>query len=159
MSPDVCVGGSFNIIHAGHWALLAAAIKEADGGHVFVGLSSDRLASREYDRPGYQDRVNLVAVLMDKLGCKRFTITPIDVSHPPNLTGQTKDALTEKITTIVVSGETEISAHGLNLRRRRNGLPPLKVVVVPMVLAEDEKPIHATRIAEGEIDENGKSAR
>ena len=52
----ICVGGTFDIIHTGHRALLQAAFEQ--GEFVFVGLGSDRLASegREREMRSYKSR-------------------------------------------------------------------------------------------------------
>jgi len=40
--------------------------------------------------------------------------------------------------------------------RRAKGFPPLELVVVELVKAEDGRPISSTRIREGEIDTDGR---
>ena len=57
---------------------------------------------------------------------------------------------------IVVSEETAPKAEELNRLRAQRGLRPLELVVIPMVLAEDGKPISTTRIRAGEIDRAGR---
>jgi pantetheine-phosphate adenylyltransferase len=56
---------------------------------------------------------------------------------------------------LVVSPETEPTAHRINELRAERGLDPLRVEVVPHVLAEDDDPISSTRIVRGEIDQHG----
>jgi inosine/xanthosine triphosphatase len=43
--------------------------------------------------------------------------------------------------------------------RLRNGLRPLRIIVVPYVLAEDYRPISSTRVLQGEIDAEGRLRR
>ncbi|HKJ97104.1 MAG TPA: DUF84 family protein, partial [Thermoplasmataceae archaeon] len=47
-------------------------------------------------------------------------------------------------------------AEKINGARKRNGLEPMRILVVPYVIAEDLFPISSTRIIEGEIDEDGR---
>jgi len=56
---------------------------------------------------------------------------------------------------IVVSPETYPMAEKINRLRAERGKKPIRVVRIDCVLAEDGKPISATRIVEGEIDAHG----
>jgi pantetheine-phosphate adenylyltransferase len=56
---------------------------------------------------------------------------------------------------LVVSEETEKTALKINQKRSKAQLPPLTIVTINMVPAENYKPISTTRIREGEIDREG----
>jgi inosine/xanthosine triphosphatase len=56
---------------------------------------------------------------------------------------------------VVSEGRSQV-AEETNEHRKKHGKPPLEIVAVPYVLAQDGLPIKATRIAEGEIDSDGK---
>ena len=62
----------------------------------------------------------------------------------------------EELEAIVVSEETLYRALEINRIRVEKGLRPLVIVVVPMVLAYDGKPISSSRIRRGEINEEGE---
>ncbi|MDW8035545.1 MAG: hypothetical protein RMI85_03725 [Candidatus Korarchaeum sp.] len=62
----------------------------------------------------------------------------------------------EEADVIVVSTESYERALIVNERRKRKGLKELKIVVLPLVLAEDGKPISSSRIRRGEVDLEGR---
>lgn len=150
-SLQVAIGGTFDPIHDGHRALFDAAFERGD---VTVGLTSDRLARRI--RPGgrpvrpFQVRKADLASELRGVAAdheRRFLIRTL---HSP-----TGIADAPRFDALVVSPETEPAGHRINELRERGGIPPLDVVVVDHVLAEDGKIISSTRIIEGEIDEHG----
>ena len=59
----------------------------------------------------------------------------------------------------MVSRETEPRAREINEKRKAMGLPPLHVVVIEMVPAENHVSISTTRIRWGEIDREGHLLR
>jgi pantetheine-phosphate adenylyltransferase len=61
-----------------------------------------------------------------------------------------------QVEAIVVTPETAQRVPIANVLRTRKGYPPLEVVTVDYVLAEDSKPISSTRIRKGEIDTQGR---
>ena len=63
--------------------------------------------------------------------------------------------LEKNVQALVVSGETSNQGKILNDLRNQKNLPPVEVVVVPMVLAEDGQRISTTRIKKHEIDLEG----
>ena len=75
-------------------------------------------------------------------------IIPLNDAFGATTTDKTIDAL-------VVSEETEKIALQINKKRTRLGFPPLEIIIVSMVPAENYKPISTTRIRKGEIDREG----
>ncbi len=61
----------------------------------------------------------------------------------------------EGVQAMVVSEEKSFQGEILNKLRAEKNLPSIKIVVVPMVLAEDGKIISTTRIRNSEIDYEG----
>ncbi|MEM2935638.1 MAG: hypothetical protein QW231_00480 [Candidatus Bathyarchaeia archaeon] len=55
-----------------------------------------------------------------------------------------------------MSQETESRAHEINEKRKARGLPPLAIIVIEMVPAENHVSISTTRIRYGEIDREGR---
>jgi pantetheine-phosphate adenylyltransferase len=147
----VLIGGTFDEFHKGHRALLFKAFEV--GEHVMIGLSSDELAEKlkkNHLRAPYEQRLEELKNFLRKQGfLKRAEIVPLDSPYGVTLSTTVAQA-------IVVSRETEPCTFDINEKRRARGLPPLKVVVIDMVPAEDTIPISTTRIRHGEIDREGR---
>jgi len=147
----VAVGGTFDEFHKGHRALLIKAFEV--GNHVLVGLCADAFA-RELRKPHkvatYNERLEELKKFLEKLGVlDRADIVPLHDPYGPTLSSTSLDA-------IVVSEETEPRAHEINRKRVAKGLPPLNVVVIRMVPAENHVSISTTRIRWKEIDREGR---
>jgi len=137
---DVCLGGTFDLLHEGHQALLGTACRL---GRVTVGLTSDEWARQrgKQVRP-YGEREADLARWLEAHRCPH-RIVPLHDPYGPTVE--------EDFEAIVVSPETEPTARAINERREKRGLPPLEVVVVPYVLADDGIPLSTTRIRRGDI--------
>jgi len=146
----VAVGGTFDEFHKGHRALLLKAFEV--GNRVLIGLCADEFA-RELRKPHevttYEERLGELKEFLEKLGVlDRAEIVPLHDPYGPTLSSTSLDA-------IVVSDETEPRAHEINKKRVAKGLPPLNVVVIRMVPAENHVWISTTRIRQREIDREG----
>src|SRR2546423_11970459 len=139
------LGGTFDLLHAGHEALPRADCYGRPEA-VVIGLTTDRFAKES------RTRVNPYAVRERNL--KRFLaarkwrharIEPIDDPYGP------ADDLPD-LDVLVVSAERQPVAVALNEARAAKGLRPLGIRTVPMVLAQDGVPIASRRIREGLID-------
>lgn len=146
----VGLGGTFNIFHRGHRALLDKAFEVGD--HVIIGITSDEFARQRKDdvRPLNDRREGVEAYLRSK--GENWTVIVIG-----SVAGD-MDRRTD-ISALVVSPETRRSAQAINLDRIANGLGPLQLVEVPHILADDFLPISANRVMNGEIDAEGNLLR
>ena len=146
----VVLGGTFDLLHSGHHALLLKAFDV--GKYVLVGVTSDEYvnASRKpHEIVPYSVRVAALTQFLESNGfSKRYEIIPLHDAYGITLSDRKLDA-------IVVSKETEPVAHKINNKRKSAGLPPLEIVSVRMVLSEDYHPISSTRIWFEEIDREG----
>ena len=146
----VAVGGTFDLFHKGHRALLRKAFKV--GNRVLIGLCSDDFVKKMRKPHGiasYAERLEELEKLLKKRGVlERAEISPLDDEYGLTLSDKRIDA-------IVVSAETEPRAHKINEKRKSVGMAPLPVVTVKMVLSEDFYPISSTRIWFEEIDREG----
>jgi pantetheine-phosphate adenylyltransferase len=146
----VATGGTFDHIHRGHFALLAKSFEVGDS--VIIGVTSDDFIRREGKNPdqGYLERVKaLEEYIHTKFPGRRYIIAKLDDYFGPGIASREVEA-------IVVSKETASRVPLANSLREEKGFPPLEVVVVDYVLADDSKPISSTRIRNGEIDFQGK---
>jgi len=147
MFNEVVIGGTFNVLHKGHEALLTTAFMLAKS--VYIGLSSDEFANRfrAAQTRKYEDRKKKLIEFVEKFD-KGYEILAINDSYGI--------ATTEpEIDCIVVSEETLLRAEEINAIRFKKGLNKLTIVVVPIMLAGNGKPISGERILNKEIDEEG----
>ncbi len=145
----VATGGTFDILHDGHKALLSAAF-EPRPQQVLIGLTTDRFAreTRSEVRP-YANRERSLRRYLEGRGWRTFTVEPIDDVFGP------ADDLPD-LDVLVVSADRAHVGKDLNEARTAKGLRPLEVRAVPMVLAQDGLPVQSRRIRAGTIDPHGK---
>ena len=145
----VAMGGTFDAIHSGHMALLNKAFSISS--KVIIGLSSDQLATKKGKNlvNDYSKRLSLLKSVIEK----NFPNSSYEISKLENDFGP---AIIEgSVKALVVSEETSNKGLVLNELRAERNLPPVKIVLVPMVLAKDGKAISTTRIKNSEIDSSG----
>ena len=145
----VAMGGTFDAIHSGHMALLNKAFSISS--KVIIGLSSDQLATKKGKNLAndYSKRLSLLKSVIEK----SFPNSAYEISKLENDFGPA--VIEGSVKALVVSAETSNKGLLLNELRTERNLPPVKIVVVPMVLAEDGKSISTTRIKNSEIDGSG----
>lgn len=144
----VALGGSFETIHAGHEKLFKAAFKL--GKKVLIGLTTDEFIRKNKGKlhVGYEERKKNVEKY---LGKKRENA---EVFALPDFHGPA--AFSREIKAVVASEETEEKAKQINELRKKNGLKPLEIIVVPLEYAQDLLPISCERIFAGKISKKGK---
>jgi len=146
----VAVGGTFDELHKGHRALIMKAFEV--GEHVFIGLCTDefiRSMAKPHVTATYERRLEELKAFLKKLNVlDRAEIIPLNDVYGNTLAEDSVEAL-------VVSTETESTAFKINKKREEANLPPLQIVRIDMVDAENHSPISTTRIRSGEIDREG----
>ncbi|HVB95923.1 MAG TPA: phosphopantetheine adenylyltransferase [Nitrososphaerales archaeon] len=146
----VATGGTFDGLHAGHRRLLERSFEL--GREVVVGLTSDEFARKEgkVTKHPYKEReADLDAFIRQRFPGRRYSIAKLDDFFGPGIASREVEAL-------VASPETGKRVGLANALRAERGFPPLELVVVDWVAAEDGSPISSTRIRKGEIDEEGR---
>jgi pantetheine-phosphate adenylyltransferase len=142
---SVAIGGTFDVLHDGHKALLKKAYVLGD---VTVGLVSDEMARKKgHVVNTYHGRKKSVTGYIKALTGADPLIVALNDPYGPTLE--------QAFDYIVVSPDTLPTAKEINALRSKRGLPPIKIACVNFVLAQDGKPISSTRIHNGEIDAHG----
>ena len=147
----VAMGGTFDALHRGHRKLLRQAF--AVGRKVMIGITSDEFA-RSLHKPHkldpYAKRKRDLERLLATWGVlPRARIVPLHDRFGPTVEVSGIDAL-------VVSRRTIKTAYEINAKRRINGLKPLAIDPIDLILADDRRPISSTRIRRGKIDREGR---
>ncbi len=119
------------------------------GNKVIVGLSTDDYLkhNKAYRGYTYSRRKKALDRYLSSFGSE-YEILPLGTSSGNTTTNPL-------YSTIVVSRETQQVAEGINKKRVENGLEPLEIISVPIVLAEDLFPLSSSRIMNGEIRSSG----
>jgi len=145
----VAMGGTFDVIHSGHMALLKKSFSISS--KVIIGLSSDQLAVKMGKSlvNDYSKRFSLLESVIEK----NFPNSSYEISKLENDFGPA--VVDGSVKALVVSEETSAKGLHLNELRAERNLSPVEIVVVPMILAEDGKAISSTRIKNSEIDSSG----
>lgn len=145
----VAMGGTFDIIHKGHIALLSEAFSLSS--RIIIGLTSDEMALRKGKnlKNKYTQRLEELIKTIEK----NFPNSQYEISKLENDFGPA--VLEKKVQALVVSEETGFQGKILNELRKQKTLPLVDIIEVPMVLAKDGLRISATRIKNKEIDYEG----
>ena len=145
------MGGTFDILHVGHKALLQKALEVGD--IVLIGLTTDARASKNRNKTqinNYNIRLaSLQNLLKSMKSLDRFQIVPLENDWGPSVVDEDFEA-------IIVSDETKSTAQKINKIRSAAGKSELEIVVVPMIRAQDGHRISSSRIRNEEIDSEGQ---
>ena len=148
MFKRAVIGGTFDTMHKGHKKIIDIGFTISKS--VAIGLTSDSFANRfRISRVlSYSKREKTLREYLKRFK-KPFKIIKINDAYGFVTTGPDFDC-------IVVSEETLLRAEEINTIRFKKGLKKLNIIVVPLELAEDGKPVSSDRILKGEIDTEGR---
>ena len=147
----VSVGGTFDVMHKGHWFLLEETFNVGD--MAVVGITTDEFVKsmkKHHKVDTYENRVKDVKEFLKEKGyLDRAKIVPLNDPFGPTIDS-------DEIEGIIVSEETEVTAEVINKMRVERGKKPLLIFVITMVLADYGKPISSTRVRKQEVDRYGR---
>ncbi|MCI4363654.1 MAG: pantetheine-phosphate adenylyltransferase [Thermoplasmata archaeon] len=146
------LGGTFDRLHLGHEALLREAFRSAPD--VAIGVTTDRYLA-EHPKPDGEKiapfrvrRARLAAYLRRQYGASSWRIVPL--SDPFGR------SVEPGVDILVASEETRRGALAVNRMRRKRGLRPLTLRLVPLVRGTDGLPVSSRRVRAGRIDSRGR---
>ena len=149
MFDTVATGGTFDILHKGHYILLLKAFEV--GNHVIIGLSSDNYVNQKKKKIAndYPIRLkNLRKFIKEKFNKSNYSIYELNNFYGPTV-------LNKEVQAIVTTESSKENCIKINALRESKNIIKLEIVIVPLVEDHEGKVISSTRIRQGEIDING----
>ena len=149
MFEIVATGGTFDILHKGHYMLLLKAFEV--GRRVIVGVSSDNYATLKKKKITNKYSIrqeNLEKFIRENFSKSNYSIYELNDFYGPTV-------LTKDVGAIVTTESTKENCVKINELRKSKGMPLLEIILVPLVEDKEGKVISSTRIRDGEIDING----
>jgi len=132
------IGGTFEILHPGHKALLKRAFKL---GRVTIGLTSDAFARKLKKRKVKNFKLRKKELTGFIESQKRRGKALAKIVKIENRFGPT---LRQNFDYIVVSPETYETALLINRNRQKTNKKPIKIIKIKFVLDKDGKPFSST---------------
>jgi pantetheine-phosphate adenylyltransferase len=149
MFDIVATGGTFDILHKGHYMLLLKAFEV--GRKIIIGVSSDGYATRNQKKiiNNYVIREeNLKKFIEKNFNKSNYSVYQLDDFYGPTV-------LTRDVQAIITTESSMENCVKINRLRKSKDMPQLKIIIVPLVQDKEGKVISSSRIREGEIDING----
>jgi pantetheine-phosphate adenylyltransferase len=145
----VATGGTFDILHKGHYMLLQKAFEV--GRQIIIGVSSDSYATRNQKK--IINNYDMRQENLNKFINKHFKKSNYSVYQLDDFYGPT--ALTRDVQAIITTESSLENCLKINSLRESKGMPQLEIILVPLEVDKEGKVISSTRIRKGEIDVNG----
>lgn len=152
MFNHICLGGTFDHLHAGHKKF----IKEAflNGRKVTIGLASKEIIKSKkfkHSIETYDNRkANLINFINQSVWIKDFSVIALTSIYGSTLRDSSIDA-------ILVTKETLKNGRKINKERIILGLRPLSIVVAKYLKSSSNKVIRSERIRAGKINTLGEN--
>jgi pantetheine-phosphate adenylyltransferase len=147
----LALGGTFDRFHKGHESFIYNAFLISE--KVLIGITSDTYLLKNKEKDFFEKfeirKKSLISFLKKKDFFEKAEIIAINNKYGPTLRDRSIDA-------IFVSSKDVKIAEKINLKREKNKLKKLKIVLAAMVLAEDTQKISSKRIRNGEINRQGR---
>ena len=147
----VGLGGTFDLLHNGHIALLKKAFNA--GQLVSIGVTTDKFC-KQLGKTPFENQLNRRKNLKNYLN-KHKLLKRARLFWESDVYGSAVEDKTMEA--VVVSKETERGANQINKERAKLKLKRLKIILVAQIKAYNGQPISSGRIRNGEINKAGKS--
>jgi phosphopantetheine adenylyltransferase len=149
---DVCVGGTFDRLHAGHRTLLAATVAVCNK-TIYLGITSEVLLVKKRNRDllePFRKRKESVLAFIHKMN-------PNLEVHSGELDDKPPLAVTsERMDGIVVSRETVGGAAWINQEREASGFKPIAIIAVNLIGAMEQSQ-QAKKLSSSDLREDDSS--
>ncbi|OGK20276.1 hypothetical protein A3C23_04960 [Candidatus Roizmanbacteria bacterium RIFCSPHIGHO2_02_FULL_37_13b] len=149
--PFVCVAGTFDHFHIGHEAIIDKAFNI--GAKVAIGIATEKLYNNKVLSRFIQSfnfrKSQVKTYLKKRKYYDRVVFFRLDDIYGP--AGKDKS-----LQALVISRETQKNAEKVNIIRKKNGLPILDLITIPLLLDNGGEVITSERIRLGLINRNGE---
>jgi pantetheine-phosphate adenylyltransferase len=149
MFDIAATGGTFDILHKGHYMLLQKAFEV--GRQIIIGVSSDSYATRKQKK--IINNFDIRQENLNKFINKNFKKSNYSIYQLDDFYGPT--VLTRDVQAIITTESSLQNCLKINNLRQSKGMPQLEIILVPLEEDKEGKVISSTRIRKGEIDVNG----
>ena len=154
---QIAIAGTFDHLHKGHKIFIFHAFKLAS--KVIIGLTSEEYVKAKIQNSNHklqmkwkyfdERKEELETFLKKNKLWQRVEIVKIDDVYGPA-------AEENKIEALLVTADSRPGGKEVNQKRRKSGLPQLKLETMDLVMAKDGKAISSSRIRIGEINRYGR---
>jgi len=145
------LGGTFDYLHAGHKRFIDAACQTSE--KVTIGITTEKLLKQKIHKDAIQGYKVREKALKDYLKSKAW-LNKVSIIPLVDIVGA---GFEKDVDAIFAIDESHNNARIINEERIKRELTPAKIIIVPMLYANDGGLISSKRIRNGEIDRDGNS--
>lgn len=145
------LGGTFDYLHAGHKRFIDAACQTSE--KVTIGITTEKLLKQKIHKDAIQGYKVREKALKDYVKSKAW-LNKVSIIPLMNIVGA---GFEKDVDAIFAIDESHNNARIINKERIKRELTPAKIIIVPMLYANDGGLISSKRIRSGEINRDGNS--
>ena len=145
------LGGTFDYLHVGHKRFIDAACQTSK--KITIGITTEKLLKQKIHKDAIQGYKVREKALKDYLKSKAW-LNKVSIIPLMNIVGA---GFEKDVDAIFAIDESHNNARIINKERIKRELTPAKIIIVPMLYADDGGLVSSKRIRSGEIDRDGNS--